>query len=147
MNAKILEKFDKQSGEILESTIEADPRVTKEAFAYEEYDVKRRCGTCNMYIFGRKCTLTQGDIDPTDGVCAFWGFRNTKPIKDKEYKPFLSKQDAGYIIEKGGTYCGSCKFMIMPNRCEMVGKKYDPNINPETGCCIAWTKKITNHSN
>lgn len=120
--------------------IEADPKMTKCASAYEEYPVKRQCGNCDMYIEGRKCTLVKGDIDPIDGICNAWSFRDTQPIKGKEYKPPLSKEDSGYILEAGGTHCGSCKHMIFPNRCEMVGKNGDEDISAEYGCCMMWEK-------
>lgn len=138
--AQLLEKFDKSSGEVLEVTIQTDPKVTKGAFAYEEYDVKRKCGNCDMYIYGRKCTEVIGDIDPKDGICELWSFRDTMPIVGKDYKPKRTKSEAGYIIEKGGTHCASCKHFIEPNRCAMVGKNGDEDISGEYGCCMAWEK-------
>ena len=138
--AKLLEKFDKSSGEILEVTIQTDPKVTKGAFAYEEWNTKRKCGTCDMYILGRGCTMVKGDIDPKDGVCMFWSYRDTMPIVDKIYEPKLTKEESGYIIEKGGTHCASCKHFIEPNKCEMVGKNGDDDIDGQTGCCIMWEK-------
>lgn len=139
-NIKLLEKFDIQSGEILEVRTMVDPRATKGAFGYEEYSVKRKCGTCDMYVYGRGCTLVKGDIDPKDGVCIYWSFRDTMPIPDKKYEPMMTQHEAGYIIEKGGTHCASCKHFKEPNKCKMVGKNGDEDINGEYGCCIMWEK-------
>lgn len=111
---------------------EADPRVTKEEFAYVEDDTPLHCGSCNMF-YNNKCTLVKGDIDGVDGICTFWAKRRTKPISGKKYTPMLDKKAAGYIEVPNGTSCGTCKFFH--NRtCEMVMGDIDP-----LGCCIVWT--------
>ena len=119
---------------------EADPKVTKQEFAYVEDKHNPNCETCNMFIregennIG-KCTMVKGDINGEDGVCMFWAYRRTKPKTNKEYEPMLSQEDAGYLETPNGTRCGTCKFRIDPEGCEMV----EGQINMETGCCIAWT--------
>ena len=118
---------------------EADPKVTKQEFAYVEEDENPNCERCNMFIregennIG-KCTLVEGEINGEDGVCMFWGYRRTKPIENKEYVPMLSQEESGYIETTGGSRCGTCKFRVEPEGCEMV----EGLINMEKGCCIAW---------
>ncbi len=118
---------------------EADPKVTKQEFAYVEDKTNPKCEACNMFIkegennIG-KCTMVKGDINGEDGVCTFWGFRRTKPKEGKEYKPMLSQEESGYIEYPNGSRCGTCKFRIEPEGCEMV----EGQINMDTGCCIAW---------
>ena len=46
-----------------------------------------------------------------------------------------TKEESGYLETPDGTRCGTCKFKILPEGCEMV----EGHINMETGCCIAWT--------
>lgn len=126
-----------QSGEDM-SVPEADPKVTKEEFAYVWDKEPRRCGTCNMYYHNKKgegrCTMVEGDISGADGVCTFWAKRRTQPKSDKEYKPMMDKKTAGYIEVEGGTLCGTCKFFKPDSReCKMVEGDIDP-----LGCCIAW---------
>ena len=119
---------------------EADPKVTKQEFAYVEDKINPKCEACNMFIregennIG-KCTIVKGDINGRDGVCTFWAMRRTKPIEGKEYKPMWTQKESGYLETTGGTRCGTCKFRIEPEGCEMV----EGQINMETGCCIAWT--------
>lgn len=118
---------------------EADPKVTKQEFAYVEDKTNPKCSACDMFIkegeenIG-KCTLVKGDINGENGVCMFWAFRRTKPKEDKKYEPFLTKAEASYVETQGGTRCGTCKFRKEPDGCEMV----EGQINMETGCCIAW---------
>lgn len=115
---------------------EADPKVTKQEFAYVEEKENPRCGNCNMYILGGKCTLVKGEIDPDDAVCMYWAFRRSQPLLDKDYKPHLTKQQSNYIEVKGGSRCGTCKFRKGNDGCMMVEGK----INMETGCCLAYEK-------
>jgi len=129
--------YDENIGKVKEVKQE-DPTVPKIDFAYSEHDRNRRCGNCNMYIMGGKCTLVKGDIDSKDGVCNFWSYRNTQPFLDKQYPPMLSKSDAGYILERGGTICGTCKHYKEPRKCMMVRG----DISPDKGCCIGWMKKL-----
>jgi len=126
------DEYDYQNDENIP---EADPTVPQVDFAYAEYPVHRKCGNCNMYVPGRKCTMVKDDIDPEHGVCSYWSIRDTKPIEGKEYEPMMSKEDAGYITN-GPTHCGNCKFYIDPRMCEMVRG----DIDPDTGCCTAWQK-------
>jgi len=119
---------------------EADPKVTKQEFAYVEDKINPKCEACNMFIRTNegdigKCTLVKGDINGPNGVCTFWAMRRTKPKTDKEYEPMWTKKESGYLETTGGTRCGTCKFRIDPEGCEMV----EGQINMETGCCIAWT--------
>ena len=118
---------------------EADPKVTKQEFAYVEDKTNPKCEACNMFVRTNegdigKCTLVKGDINGPNGVCGFWAMRRTKPKTDKEYEPMWSKEEALYVETPGGTRCGTCKFKILPEGCEMV----EGQINMETGCCIAW---------
>ncbi len=122
---------------------EADPKVTKQEFAYVNDKSNPRCGACNMYLETGKCTLVEGDIDPEYGECTYWAYRRTKPIVGKKYEPMLDKKEAGYYetpkvgLLDGGSYCGICKFYtgdVNGGKCEMVEGDID-----YTGCCIAWT--------
>ena len=131
---------------------EADPKVTKQEFAYVNDKSNPRCGACNMYIEGRKCTMVKGDIDPEYGECIFWAYRRTKPIVGKEYEPMLTQEEAFYTEippvgdgeHQGGSECGICKHYLpsgedpMVGECEMVEGEIEYH-----GCCIAWepTKK------
>ncbi len=119
---------------------EADPKVTKQEFAYVEDKINPKCEACNMFVRTNegdigKCTLVKGDINGPNGVCTFWAMRRTKPKTDKEYEPMWTKEESGYLETPNGTRCGTCKFKILPEGCEMV----EGQINMETGCCIAWT--------
>ena len=126
---------------------EAEPKVTKQEFAYVNDKSNPRCGACNMYIEGGKCSLVKGEIDPEYGECIFWAYRRTKPIVGKEHKPMLTQKEAFYEIippvgdgiHEGGSLCGICKHYLPSNADPMVGKceMVEGEIEYH-GCCIAW---------
>ena len=116
---------------------EAEPKATKREFAYVEEKENPRCGNCNMYLIGEKCTLVKGKIDPDNGDCNYWAYRRTQPPTTSTYEPSLTKEAAGYVEAKGGTRCGTCEYSFSKDLCKKVHGK----INFQRGCCIRWEKK------
>lgn len=95
-----------------------------------------RCGKCMMFVSGGFCTIVQGKIDGTHGVC---GLYVNGPMEHEEEAADMAmtpKLVAGYI-ENGPTHCGNCEYYggweKKQGPCEKVRGTVEYH-----GCCNAW---------
>jgi hypothetical protein len=116
---------------------QADPKATKQEFAYVEPKENPHCGSCNMYLIPHKCIIVSGNIDPTNGSCNYWSYRRTAPIEDYEYETEYTKQEAGYVEYPDGPRCGVCEYFEAPKTCQKVIGEVDG----KNGCCNRWEKQ------
>ena len=107
-------------------------------FVYDDGQVKRRCGTCPMFLKDiDKCSIHGPDyyIDGKSMVCGYW--IPGEPTTSKEHKPMKSvtPEISGLVnTTKGGTHCASCIHFDKENlACEIVKGQITEN-----DCCAFW---------
>jgi hypothetical protein len=106
-------------------------------FVDESQPDDHKCKNCSMRIEGggdkAECTVVDGDVSLSKGVCTFWAGVKAASSSDT-HASLMSKSTAGYIEVPAELkiQCGTCKH-FSKNYCSLWAGKVEAG-----QCCMAW---------